>query len=94
MHASIQSPKSHNEGRVHAQSHGELNVPHVSLEVIATKPLLDEHENHRDEIHDQAFHSRRFGGDHFAHLLGTLVVLLNVYPSYNLEVGEKLLHRS
>lgn len=93
MHASTRSPQSHNKDRVHAQSHGEPNLPHISLKVIATKPLLDEHENHRHEIYDQTSHSWRLRGDHLAHLLGAFVVLLDVCSSYRFEVGEKLFHR-
>jgi len=81
MHASIRSLKSLNKGRVHAQSHRKLNVPHVTLEVVTPRSLLDEHEDHRNKIDDQASHSRRLRGDHLAHLLGTLVVLLDVCPS-------------
>jgi hypothetical protein len=78
--------KGLNNSLIHVKSRRELNVPHITLEVISRCHPLQEDEDHRDQIHDQTSHSRWFRGDHFAHLLGTFVVLFNICPSYRFIV--------
>lgn len=93
MHISIMASKGPTEPSIHVQSRRELNVPYIALEVISGSPLLQEHEDHRDQIRDKTSQSRWFRGDHLAHLFGTFVMLLNICPSDRFIVCEQLLHR-
>lgn len=78
--------KSSTKPSIHVQSRRELNAPYIALKVIGRSPLLHEHKDHRDQIHDKTSQSRWFRGDHFAHLFGSFVVLLNICPSYRFVV--------
>lgn len=85
--------KELNPNLVHVLSYRQLNVPHITLEVISARSLLEEQEDYGEQIHDYTPHSRRPRGHHLAQFLGTLVVLFDVCPSNRLVVAEQLLHR-